>query len=101
MEILRCDYRDWNGDIHGEEVDIDVDDNRYIKSCTVEKEKLNQFKVGMQEISTAVNELVEKMEYLFSNLDDASNNQLEVIEKVKKTVGMLYVKVLFEEYKRS
>ena len=57
--------------------------------------------IERKEISTALYDLVEKIEYLKLNLKNASDEQLEDIKNLRNIMDILYLKVLKEQFKRA
>lgn len=57
--------------------------------------------IERKEIQTALYDLVEKIEYLKSNLENASDSQLEDIKQIRNIMDILYLKVLKEQFKRA
>lgn len=68
-----------------------------------ESQAKEYYRVKMEraKISAALDALVEKIEYLFSNLENASDSQLEDIKQIRNIMDILYLKVLKEQFKRA
>lgn len=101
MKIVIGAYRDMNGKLHGKEVDINAGENMIDKLLALEVSELIEPYKEKADISVAAYDLVEIVDYLFSNLENASDSQLEDIKQIRNIMDMLYLKALKEQFKRA